>query len=685
MGPGDRDAARGAGARSGQRAASAGAARSGAGAAAVSTMNGRSRTTRRTGEERSRSVPRASTQANGQRCLARAETRGSGSVGVGIANVGNSPFPRPGRALTVLVALAAVAAAAVVGMRLLRAKPVASVSKPFATNGGNDRKPWFTDVWGACGIDFIHLSGSALVTPRIPGKKADRQPSADAKHSGMPRLYFPEIMIGGVCLLDVDRDGNLDVYFVQGGHILGERSTREPNRLYRNLGGGRFTDVTQPSGTGDRGFGMGCTTGDFDGDGFVDLYVTNVGPNVLYRNNGDGTFSDVTERAGVGDAAFSSSAAFADIDGDGDLDLYVVNYVRWSPESEVLCDTATDRPGYCGPLAYEAPARDTLYRNNGDGTFTDISVSAGLEAAFGNGLGILPADFDGDGRMDFCVANDQTANQLWRNRGDGTFEDVSLLWGVAFNEHGLAEAGMGIDARDLNGDGRLDILMTHFAEETNTLYLSEGDFFEDRTAGSGLAVSRPFTGFGTALMDFDQDGTADLYVANGRVALLQTIYYTPEQPFAEPNLLFRGLGGGRFEEVTPRGGTAEEKIESSRGAAFGDLDNDGDVDIVVVNQDAPAYVLMNRIGERRHWIVFDVRNAQGAPALGARVVLRAGERTMRDEVRVAYSYCSANDPRVHFGLGALERVDEVRITFPDGQATRMGPLAADRIVVVRPP
>ncbi len=493
-------------------------------------------------------------------------------------------------------------------------------------------------------------------------------------------LYLPESVAGGVGLLDYDRDGNLDVYFVQGGRIGGSREDIPGNALYRNLGGGRFVDVTEQAGVGDIGYGMGCACADFDSDGWTDIYVTNVGSNVLYRNNRDGTFADVSRSAGVDDPAFGASAAFFDYDRDGDLDLFVVNYVVWSMESELFCDTPTDQPGYCIPTHYEAPAPDTLYRNNGDATFTNVSTVSGISESFGNGLGVVPADLNDDGWLDLCVANDVSPNGLWINRHDGTFHDVAMEQGIAYNEEGLVEAGMGIDAQDVEGDLDLDVFMTHFGAETNTLYINETGFFEDRTNQAGLAGSRPFTGFGTALADLNNDGALDIYVANGRVGIVQSTYYTQDDPFAEPNLLFEGLLNGTFKEVMPRGGTTKLLVHASRGAAFGDYDNDGDIDIFVVNRDAPAYVLENRVGSENHWIAFKVTDHPGRTAMGARVKISVGVREQIRDVRVAYSYCSSNDPRVYFGLGTSSRVDDVSITWPDGSVQTFGPFAADQIV-----
>ena len=550
---------------------------------------------------------------------------------------------------------------------------------PVAAWRRTQLRPWFENVADRCGIDFHHVSGAAISPRQGTHNDSPLQPSGTDK----PMLYFPEIMAGGVCLIDYDRDGYLDVYFVQGGRIVGPRDNVPGNRLYRNDGRGSFIDVTAETGVGDRGYGMGCACGDFDNDGWTDLYVTNVGANVLYRNNGDGTFVDVSRAAGVDDDGFGASAAFVDYDRDGDLDLFMSNYVVWSAETDIRCGTPTDGLGYCGPRHYDAPAPDKLYRNNGDGTFSDVSESSGISSAFGNGLGVVPGDFNGDGWPDLAVANDLTPNQLWINQGNGTFRDVALESGVAFNGYGLAEAGMGIDAQDIDGDLDLDLFMTHFALETNTLYRNVNDFFEDDTLRAGLAASRPFTGFGTALADLNNDGALDIYVVNGRVGNVTGTYHRKEDPFAEPNQLFEGLVNGTFREVMPRGGTAVLLVHTSRGAAFGDFDNDGDIDIFVVNRDAPAYLLENRVGSANHWIAFHVINRFGATALGARVQITVDGADRFREVHLAYSYCASNDPRVYFGLGAAERVDDVVITWPDGARETVGWFAADQIVELR--
>ncbi|MEE9294199.1 MAG: CRTAC1 family protein [Phycisphaerae bacterium] len=517
---------------------------------------------------------------------------------------------------------------------------------------------WFDEVAAESGIDFQHVSGQA------------------------EKRYFPEIMSGGVGLIDYDRDGHLDVYFVQGGRVVGPPPDRPGNRLYRNLGNGRFADVTAQAGVGDKGYGMGCACGDFDNDGWTDIYVTNVGPSLLYRNNGDGTFSDVTDRAGVGDPSFGSSAAFTDYDHDGDLDLFVVNYTRWSAQTEIECFAPNGRLDYCGPTNYQQPAPDTLYRNEGDGTFTNVTRSAGIAAAFGNGLGIVATDLDGDGWTDFAVANDLMANQLWINNRDGTFREEGLVRGMAYNGEGFAESGMGIDAQDIDDDGDSEVFMTHFDGLTNTLYINDGGLFDDRTSHYGLMGSLPFTGFGTALIDLNNDGLLDIYVANGRVAGGDA-GAGEEKRYSELNQLFEGLGDHTFREVFPRGGTQDPLVHSSRGAAFGDYDNDGDVDIFVVNRDAPAYVLNNRGSPVNHWTMFRVVNHHGADAIGARVQIEVdGHKRFRD-VRTGYSYCASNDPRVHFGLGTVSRVDGVEVRWVDGTVQRFGSFTADQIVELK--
>jgi hypothetical protein len=487
-------------------------------------------------------------------------------------------------------------------------------------------------------------------------------------------------MAGGAALFDMDGDGFLDAYLIQSG------SVRQPissgNRLFRNRGDGTFEDVTEGSGADARGYGMGVAAGDYDGDGRVDLYVTQLDRNVLLHNEGGGRFQDVTARAGVADGGWSTSSAFLDYDGDGRLDLVVLHYVNWSPSVELECQSITGAADYCSPGSYNAPSAATLYRNNGNGTFTDVAEAAGLRGAVGTGLGVVPGDFDGDGRPDIFVANDGMLNHLWLNRGSGRFEDRALLAGCAIDQDGKPKAGMGVHAVDVDDDSDLDLLVVNMNGETDSFFRNDRGLFSDQAAAVGLrSVSRPFTRFGTAMLDFDNDGLLDLYEANGRVGL-QAERYSAD-PYAEPNLLFRGVLTGRLEEVTPRGGTATALLATSRAAAFGDIDNDGGIDILVANRDAPPYLLHNIAPRRGHWIELKVVDDRGRDALGATVTLSVGARRVRRDVIAAYSYLATNDPRVHVGLGDQTRVADVTVRWPDGRIEPFGELSGDRVVILR--
>jgi len=527
---------------------------------------------------------------------------------------------------------------------------------PAAARAG---PPWFEECAKARGIDFEHVSG----------------------HDGK-RFFLPEIMCGGAAFFDADGDGRLDAYLVQAGGILVPKERRPGNKLFLNKGDGTFVDATQGSGADDRGFGMGVATGDYDDDGRTDLYVTNVGANVLLHNDGGGHFTDVTAAAGVGDANWGSSAAFFDYDHDGDLDLFVVNYVRWSPDTEHECEALLGGPDYCAPRAYAAPTPCVLYRNDGNGRFTDVSVAAGLHAAFGNGLGVVVADFDGDGWEDVFVANDGTPNQLWINRHDGTFEDKAVIAGCAMDTLGMAKAGMGVVAIDADDDGDVDLFVANLGGETDSYYRNDGGRFTDRTATVGLAAaSKRFTRFGSGMYDFDQDGLLDLYVATGRVT--RASEPTVADVYAEENLLFRGTGIARFDEVSPRGGTTRPYVFASRGAAFGDFDGDGAIDVLVVNRDAPANLFRNVVANRGHWLLLSVREKSGRDALGAVVTIPVGARKLTRVVHSAESYCSASDPRVHVGLGDATRVGPVTVRWVGGESETFAVDGVDRVVELR--
>ncbi|HQR38693.1 MAG TPA: CRTAC1 family protein [Blastocatellia bacterium] len=522
----------------------------------------------------------------------------------------------------------------------------------------------FTETADAAGLRFAHANGA----------------------SG--RWYMPEIVGSGGGFLDYDNDGWLDAYLVQCGPLPGAADqTPNPNRLFHNNGDGTFTDVTEASGAGDIGYGQGCAFGDVDNDGDVDIYCANVGPNRLYLNNGNGTFTDVTARAGVGDPGWSTSCAFADYDGDGYLDLYVVNYLEYSFDKNVLCG-ARNNPEYCGPDAYPG-APDVLYHNNGDGTFTDVTRKAGVsidDPAQGKGLGIVWFDYDDDGDPDAFIANDSTASFLFRNNGDGTFRNVAVEAGCAFNERGMTEAGMGVDAGDVDRDGRLDIFVTHLNNETNTLYRNLGSgAFEDYTAASGAGPpSLPMVGFGTGLLDFDNDGDLDVFVTNGRISRDPTPR-DPSSPYSQPAQLLENNGAGRFADVSSKSGAFFQTVWVGRGTAFGDIDNDGDVDVLVMNNNQRAVLLKNEVGSQKHWITLKVLDRRNRDAIGARVTVTAGDLVQVAEVRAGASYESQNDTRLHFGLGDHATVDRIQVRWRDGHVSDV-PVelrTANRIVTIR--
>lgn len=533
------------------------------------------------------------------------------------------------------------------------------VSGSEATHADNPSsgEAWFRDVTTDAGIRFKHEALSER------------------------RFWFPEIMGSGLGFGDVDDDGYLELYLVQSGELGESSDNAQTNRMLRNRADGTFEDVTGSSGTGDQGYGMGCAFGDADEDGDLDLYVTNVGPNALFQNEGDVVFTDETEAAGVGEGRWGTSCGFLDYDADGDLDLFVVNYLNWSSDRELPCSSAYGVEDYCNPNNYNAPASDVLYRNEGGMRFTDVSEATGIARVFGNGLGLATGDFDGDGRVDIYVANDLMANQLWRGQADGTFVDDALLAGCAVALDGGVEAGMGVLAMDMENDGDLDLFMTHLREESNTFYLNEGELFIDNTAMMGLSSpSFPFTGFGVGAADFDRDGYQDLYVANGRVTFGRPLF-DADDPFAEPNQLFRGVKGAGFEEVLPRGGVRPAIIGNSRGLALGDYDNDGDVDVAVLDNGGGVHLLENVLERQEHWIQIRVCTKNGRDAYGALVGVGDVKRQWR-QVQAAYSYCSSNDPRVHFGLGSASGPVEVEVVW-DGRKQRFGPLEIDRIHTLR--
>jgi hypothetical protein len=514
-------------------------------------------------------------------------------------------------------------------------------------------------------------------------------------------LLLPEVTGAGGALFDFDNDGDLDLFAVQGKALKpgsskasGERtpSSTLGSRLFRNdLGAGgdrrlRFTDVTDRSGIAATGYGMGAATGDIDNDGWTDLFVTNLGSNQLLRNNGDGTFTDVTARSGVNDARWSTSATFFDYDRDGWLDLYVANYVNFTLDMKRECFSSGSARDYCNPVVYD-PVPDRLFHNDRDGTFTDVSARAGIGRVRARGLGVIAADVNEDGWTDLYVANDGDPNLLWINEGgSGVFREEALLSGVAVNRMGRAQGSMGVDIGDVDGDGDEDLFVTNLDNEGNTFYRNDGKgLFEDRTIEAGL-FKLGFTGFGTRLLDYDNDGWLDLAVVNGAVRHMdQQVRAGDPYPLKQRSQIFHNEGGRRFSDVTTSSGAAFETLHVSRGASTGDLDNDGDVDLVVFNNKGPARVLVNEAGQRRRWLGARVIDSRGRDALQARVeIVRAAGGVIRRRVQTDGSYCAASDPRVQFGLGADGSPQTLRVHWPGAGVEEFRGLAVDRYWVLQP-
>lgn len=538
------------------------------------------------------------------------------------------------------------------------------------------QSPLFDEIAATSGLDFHHYTGAT------------------------GEFYLPEIMGSGGALFDYDNDGDLDVYLLQSTRLNQKKSladSRYPppngwpkgwpngwqagNRLFRNelipSGRLRFTDVTVASNTGRVEYAMGVATGDYDNDGDIDLYLTCVGSNALLMNNGNGTFTDVTAAAGVDDQRWSTSAAFLDYDRDGDLDLYVCNYVDFTVQGNKQCLAPTGEADYCAPAAYR-PIPDRLFRNDGRGRFADVSAASGIAAIAGPALGVACADFDGDGWIDIYVANDGAANHLWMNRRDGTFEESGLLAGAAYAADGMARAGMGVAVEDIDRDGDFDILVTNLTRQGSTLYRNNGKGqFDDATIDFRLAQPTYLsTGFGVTWFDYDVDGWLDLFAANGAVTLLAGRRGDP-YPFHQRNQLFHhesdpvGRVGRVFREVSTEAGPALAMSEVSRGVASGDIDNDGDPDLLVTNNNGPVRLLRNLRSVRNHWLQIELTGTQ---PLGARVavVVSGASGISRNEVhwyRVHSdgSYLSANDPRLIAGLGGATRIEGVGVIWPDGQ------------------
>ena len=522
---------------------------------------------------------------------------------------------------------------------------------------------WFVDRAREAGLTFTHVNGMTGA------------------------FYYPEVMPPGVALFDHDADGDLDLFVVQG-HPLGPAQPAEAppaggGRLFRNdLANGtlRFTDVTAASGIDARGYGMGAAAGDFNNDGCVDLYVTNLGANQLYRNNCNGTFTDVTRASGTADAGWSVPAAWVDVDRDGWLDLFVGHYLNYSVATNVQCYSLSGQPDYCPPHVFRAQPSH-LFRNNGDGTFTDRTAAAGMAGEFGPALGISTADVNGDGWIDIYVANDGTPNNLWINQRNGTFRNTALLAGAAVSPEGVAKASMGVDAGDFDNDGDEDIVIGELTGQGADLYVNDGTgVFSDESARSGLRVrTLPFTTFGAAWLDADNDGLLDVAFFNGAVThTAEALARNERFALQQRKQLFRNAGGGRLEDVSDRAGAAFRQEDVSRGAAFGDVDNDGDTDIVVATGNGPLRLLVNETGHRQHWT--GLRLVSGRrDAVGSRVAVRRGDAaTLWRRARSDGSYASANDPRVLAGLGPHAAPAAVRVHWASGRVEEWPQVPADR-------
>jgi hypothetical protein len=500
--------------------------------------------------------------------------------------------------------------------------------------------------------------------------------------------FLIETMGSGCGWIDYDQNGLLDLYLVNGAATrVYTPKQRLRSALYHNNGDGTFTDVTAKAGVVAEGlFGMGVAVGDYDNDGFPDLLVLGYGRCILYRNNGDGTFKDVTARAGVENSGlWASSAAWFDYDNDGRLDLVIANYVDWSPDRNFYCgDRGPGMRSYCHPDDFHGQT-PTLYHNNGDGTFTDVSKSSGVGLKPGNGLGVVTFDYDNDGWQDIFIANDHMPNFLFHNNRDGTFREVGYQAGVAVSADGQFEAGMGTDAADVTGSGRMDLVVTHLDMQLARLYQNLGDqSFDDATLRSKLGYATyHMSGFGARFMDYDNDGARDLFIANGHV--LDNIQrYHAEVQYAEPKQMFRNNGHGVFENVSGQLGADFQLPRVSRGAAVADFDNDGDLDILVNNNGQPPQLLRNDGGNANHWLeVFLIGTKSNRDGVGARLKVSAGGLVLYDQRKGGMSYQSAQDPRLHFGLGQHSTVDAIEILWPSGNVTRLSNLKADQIISIK--
>jgi hypothetical protein len=527
-------------------------------------------------------------------------------------------------------------------------------------------------------IRFENVAGSSGIAFALDNNVTDR------KHQ-------IETMIAGLALFDYNNDGWLDIYFVNGAEIPGlvKSHPRFYNRLYKNNGDMTFTDVTDAAGVRGEGYGMGIAAGDYDNDGWQDFYLAGVNRNQLFRNNGDGTFSDVTDKAGVRGLhpklgkTWSISAGWFDYDNDGDLDLFVANYVTWSIETEPECKVENVR-AYCSPNSYEGQP-NFLYRNNGAGTFTDVSEASGIAKYVGKGMGVAFADYDGSGFTDVFVSNDTFRHFLFRNKGDGTFAEQAILSGVAYNENGKSIAGMGTDFRDVNNDGRPDIFVVAMIGDTFPLFLNRGRDFRDATSAAGISrATIGVTAWGSGIMDFDNDGFKDLFASCA--AILDNSEQIDRLPAELPPMVLQNLGNGGFSDVSAQAGPSFRAAARHRGVAFGDLNNDGRIDAVITKQHEKPAVFLNRSPASR-WLLLSLTGTKSnRDGLGARVqVTLPGGRVLHNHATTSVGYSASSDKRVHFGIGAAETAEKVEILWPSGIRQVLGAVKADQILAVREP
>jgi hypothetical protein len=503
--------------------------------------------------------------------------------------------------------------------------------------------------------------------------------------------HAPETMAGGVAVFDYNNDGNLDIFFANGADIvtLQKSSPKYWNRLFRNNGDGTFTDVTEQAGLAGTGYDVGVAIGDYDNDGYEDIFVAGVHRNTLYHNNGNGTFTDVAEKAGLEQPdkeygpLWSVGAAWVDVNNDGLLDLFVVNYMSWDVNKEPDCKSE-GKPEYCHPKLYK-PLPNQLFLNNGDGTFTDVSAKSGIRAHPGKGMGVGIADYDGDGLQDIFVANDKLFNFLFHNKGNTRFEEVAFETGVALPEQGNVISGMGVDFRDLNNDGRPDIVLVALDKETFPVYRNDGKLgFTDVTAKSGMALlSSPMAGYGENIADFDNDGWKDIFVSRGHV---QSPNMAGRQLIDQPNTVFRNLEGTKWSALTEEAGFTAQPPRRHRGAAVGDLNHDGKLDVVVTALSAPAEIWMNDSPDTNHWLELALEGTKSnRDGIGARIRISAGGFVQYNHVSTAAGYASSSAAPVHFGLGSAKVAEEIEIRWPSGTVQKLKDVQGNQIVRVKEP